>query len=107
MSKRQSLISFILLLVVLLAPNSAFAAPGAFESRASALAETLGQLFALVAEFLTPLGDRVAGRCAGDPSACPAPANDIGHGWDPWVTEAPTDEPPNESDIGPLWDPWG
>src|SRR6185295_5419093 len=87
MSKRNQLIGFILLLVLIL-PNSVVAWPGDFENRTSALTVGLGQLFELVADLIRTSGD-------------------LSSGIDPWGRATPPEDTTNDGDVGHGWDPWG
>lgn len=86
MRKRSCLFGFIFLLVVLLAPGSAVASPGAFESGGSQLAAAWGQFLELVTNLL---------------------AGDLGHGMGPWDGADSPDATSSDGDLGPGWDPWG
>jgi len=85
MRKRSHLVGFVLLLVILLSPNSAVASPGAVERHTSVFSEMLGRLAELVTDLLAPAEDEADGRCGIDPWGCPAGNNgDLGPGIDPW-----------------------
>lgn len=114
MHKQRHLIGFSVLLVWLLLPASAAAAPTSVAARSS-LESAIGRFLGMVSAFL--FGEAVEGRCSVDPWGCPAGTNDadLVPGWDPWGSPAPLTGA-DDSDlgwgmdpdgVGHLWDPWG